>query len=136
MTLTQTLPILAALAFGAYALVLSVGAPPKLRNAWVGPAVLSAVLLGFSLVTVAREGLIQFWINHTSDLTGNQVWFDLLLAIGLGLAILVPRARAAGMAPLPWVLLTAATGCIGLFAMAARVLYLEQASGARTASGA
>jgi hypothetical protein len=41
----------------------------------------------------------------------------------------MPRARALGMRPLPWLLLVVCTGSIGLCAMFARVLYLQEAKG-------
>jgi hypothetical protein len=63
-------------------------------------------------------------------LWGVQIWLDLLQAALVGFVLLVPRARAQGMRPVPWLLGVAATGSIGLMAMVARVLYLE----ARTAT--
>ena len=62
-----------------------------------------------------------------------QIWFDLLCAIGIGWALLAPRARAAGIVPWPWLALTLALGSIGLLAMQARVLYRESAASAATA---
>ena len=62
-----------------------------------------------------------------------QIWFDLLCSIGVGWALLAPRARAAGMTPWPWLVLTLAVGGIGLLATLARVLYREGQSATATA---
>ena len=47
-------------------------------NAWKLPALMSAAFLAFSVVAVFKEGPVGFWYNHTQNLWGNQVWFDLL----------------------------------------------------------
>lgn len=94
---------------------------------WMAPAALSAAFAIYSTMTAVREGPTGFWPEHTRNLWGNQIWFDLLLAAGVACAVLAPRARTAGMRLLPWLLLVAATGSIGLCAMFARVLYLEGA---------
>jgi hypothetical protein len=71
---------------------------------------------------------VGFWPVHTASLWGNQVWFDLLLAVSIGWFLLVPPARALGMPLGRWLLLVASSGCIGLLAMLARVLYLQEAA--------
>jgi hypothetical protein len=48
-----------------------------------------------------------------------------LLAVGVALAMLVPKARALGMNVPGWCLLVVATGSIGLLAMLARVSFLS-----------
>jgi hypothetical protein len=123
MTFVSTAPIIAALLL-AVTLVLKATAAAR-RPAWLLPAALSAAFLGFSLLAVWREGPTGFWPVHTSSLWGNQVWFDLLLAVWIGWVLILPRARAAGMAALPWAGLVLATGCIGFLAMLARLLWLE-----------
>jgi hypothetical protein len=92
---------------------------------WVVPATVCALFLGWSLYTVAAEGPLGFWPNHTQNAWGNQVWFDLLIAVGIGWALLLPRAKAAGMRLAPWLVLILCSGCIGLAAMFARCRYLE-----------
>jgi hypothetical protein len=92
---------------------------------WTLPALLSAALAVFSAWTIAAEGPAGFWSNHASNLWGNQVWFDLILSLGLGWALILPRARALRMRLVPWAVLLVATGSIGLFALVARVLWLE-----------
>lgn len=68
--------------------------------------------------------------NHSMNLWGTQVWYDLLISVSLALFFILPRARAAGMKPLPWVLFVAATASIGLLAMVARLWWLENNHGA------
>lgn len=133
--LSDSLPLLAALGFVAYALRLALSRPPSPHrpengsipgpNAWLAPAVLGAAFLAWSLAAVIVEGPTGFWTEHTRNLWGNQIWFDLLLAAGTALAFLVPEARRLGMRPLPWVIAVACTGCIGLMAMLARMLFLK-----------
>lgn len=93
---------------------------------WPVPAALSAGFLGFSVLAVWREGPLGFWALHSASLWGNQVWFDLLLAAGIGWTLILPRARAANMVLWPWALLVLSTGCIGFLAMLARLLWLER----------
>lgn len=88
-------------------------------------AALSAAFAGFSAVTIYREGVVQVWTNHTLNLWGVQVWWDLLFATGTALYFITPRARAGGMALLPWYAFVMATASIGLLAMAARLFWLE-----------
>ena len=94
-------------------------------SGWIWPAGLGAVFLLVSLWAVAQEGLLQFWVNHTTTLVGNQVWFDLLIAVSLSFYLLAPRARAVGMALLPWAIAVILTASIALLPMLARVLWLE-----------
>lgn len=96
----------------------------KLR--WMLPAGLGALFLIFSLVTVGREGLFQFWVNHTTDFTGNQVWFDLIFAVTIAFYLIAPRARAVGMPLMPWALAVILTACIALLPMLARLIWLEE----------
>jgi hypothetical protein len=139
--LPQIIPICAVLAFLAYSLWL-VFFPPKINAAkipppppslqpsrsydWLIPASLALGFLGFSLWTIWQEGPLGFWPNHIQNLWGNQVWIDLLCALGVGLWFLVPAARQVAMRPLPWVLLVFISGTIGLLAMLARILYLRR----------
>ena len=125
MTATELLPIAAVgglIAFMIYVLATSSAAKP---SSWVFPAALSATFLIFSLITTFSEGILGFWDNHTLNLWGNQVWFDLLLAIGIGWYFVHPRAKALGMKTPFWLALILATGCIGLLAMVARYFYLR-----------
>lgn len=126
MSLTQVLPVLAYA--GACLAVLGVALGLRSANTarWLIPAGLASMFLAFSLVTIGREGLVQFWDNHTNNLTGNQVWFDLLLSVGIGFYLLAPRARSVGMRLVPWAIAVVATASIALLPMLARVIWLEQ----------
>jgi hypothetical protein len=129
MTLLQILPILV---YGAtivtiFAAAASSGdARPGL---WRLPAVVGAAFILFSLITVAQEGVIQFWVNHTTTWAGNQVWFDLLFAVAISFGLMLPRARSVGMRPFPWAIAVVATACVALLPMLARVLWLEERQG-------
>lgn len=126
MSLLQILPVLALL--GCVSTILAIAAGRRVTDQvrWILPAALGAIFAGFSGITVAQEGLIQFWLNHTSDLSGNQVWFDLLFAVTIGFYLIAPRARAVGMPLMPWAIAVTLTACIALLPMLARVVWLEQ----------
>ncbi|MBX7513036.1 hypothetical protein K3179_00600 [Qipengyuania sp. GH38] len=95
----------------------------------VGSAILAAALAAgfgaFTAVTIANEGVLLVWTNHTQNLWGVQVWWDLLCAVVLAVFLIAPRARTAGMRMIPWILFVAATASIGLLAMVARLFWLE-----------
>lgn len=104
----------------------------------IGNAALAASLAaGFAALTgltIWSEGLWLVVENHTLNLWGIQVWYDLLFSVGIALFFILPRARAVGMNVLPWILLVALTASIGLLAMAARLFWLERAGVSDTAS--
>ncbi|MBY6014729.1 hypothetical protein KUV75_07430 [Qipengyuania gaetbuli] len=97
---------------------------PKIGSATLAAA-LAAGFAAFTAVTIAREGVLLVWTNHTENLWGVQVWWDLLFAVGIAVFLIAPRARAAGMNLVPWLLFVAATASIGLLAMVARLFWLE-----------
>ena len=123
MTLLQILPVLAYLAAAATILAAALGRDPLAPGALLAVAGLFAA---FTAWTLAVEGLTMFWTNHTTSLAGNQVWFDLLIAVVLVFVLLVPRARAAGMAPLPWGIAVIATASLALLPFLARLIWLER----------
>ncbi len=126
MTLTSILPLISVGLFIIIAItIISKDSAPS-KNAWVFPALLSTVFAGFSIWAIAAEGPLGFWPNHIQNLWGNQVWFDLLIAIGIGLYLLAPKAKALGMRLPIWLLFICGTGCIGLLAMLSRYLYLQE----------
>ena len=96
------------------------------QRAWLLPAGLSAAFLVWSLMSVAREGPFGFWAEHTRNLWGNQIWFDLLFAVAIAWSLIVPKAQALGMRVWVWMIFVVTTGCIGLLAMMARYLYLNE----------
>jgi hypothetical protein len=101
-------------------------AGPRLgARAWLIPAALSLLFLILSVDVVVKAGPLGFWTEHLRGPWGAQIWCDLLLAAGTAVALLLPRARAVGMRPVPWMLAVLASGSIGLLAMTARCLFLE-----------
>jgi hypothetical protein len=100
----------------------------RLKNGWLFPAALSIAFLLFSLQAIISEGALGFWPEHTLNLWGNQIWFDLLLAVGIGWFLVVPQAKVQGMRLFPWLVLIVCTGSIGFLAMIARMLYLQEHS--------
>ena len=125
------LPFLA-LMIGGLACALVAIATVLLRPGAQGNPVLAAALAaGFSAFTaipIWAEGVWPVVINHTSNLWGVQVWWDLLFSLTIALFFVAPRARAAGMNLLPWTLFIAATASIGLLVMCARLFWLERAA--------
>ncbi len=95
-------------------------------NAWLVPAILCIVFLVFSLFTIAQEGPLGFWPNHSETFWGNQVWIDLLLAIGIAIYFIAEQAKSLGLRVAPWLLLVLCTGSIGVLAFFARVLYVRE----------
>ncbi|MCZ8182409.1 MAG: hypothetical protein O9322_05515 [Beijerinckiaceae bacterium] len=125
MRLVEVLPLLTGIGLVAALFTISIRNEGFGRSAWVVPAALSALFLGWSVTAAVVEGPLGFWAEHTRNLWGNQIWFDLLLAVVVGWFLIVPRARAMKMNVLPWMALVVATGSIGFLAMASRLLYLE-----------
>ncbi|MGR3514989.1 MAG: hypothetical protein ACU0GG_19685 [Paracoccaceae bacterium] len=126
MTLLHILPAIAYLSAIVLVLRIATGARASDSVRWALPATLGALFLIFSLVTLAQDGLLQFWVNHTTNFAGNQVWFDLVMAIAIAFYLIAPRARAVGMPLLPWGIAVVATACIALLPMLARLVWLEQ----------
>jgi hypothetical protein len=90
-------------------------------------AILSAGFAGFTAITIAAEGVFPVILNHTSNLWGVQVWWDLLFSLGIAYVLILPRARAQGMNLPLWTALILATASIALLAMCARLFWLERA---------
>lgn len=124
-SLYEILPWFAALGFIVVGATQALGRPP-VRGSWVVPAGFAALLLAWSLFTIMREGFAAVWVEHTRNAWGNQIWFDLLMAAGLAFVLLLRRTRAVGMRSLPWLALVAVSGSVGLYAMLARCMFLEQ----------
>lgn len=97
-------------------------------------AALSAGFAGLTAVTIWSEGVWLVVENHTLNLWGVQVWYDLLFSVGIALFFVLPRARAAGMNVLPWIVFVALTASIGLLAMVARLFWLERSAAASAAA--
>ena len=126
MNLVTAAPYAAGIAFVVFALSYSSGLIVLRRNAWMLPAGLAVAFLAWSLAAIVLEGPLGFWTEHTRNLWGIQIWFDLLLAGSMALTFIVPKAKAVGMNPVIWVVLMFLTGSIALLAMTARLLYLQE----------
>lgn len=127
---TSWIPVAAVTLFLMYTLSL-LAAAHRRRGAWLLPAAASLAFLAFSTVAILQEGPLGFWPEHVRNLWGNQIFMDLLLLGAAGFTLVLPRVRAVGMRPLPWLLLSACLGSIGFLAMMARLLYLEERVGSR-----
>ena len=92
---------------------------------WFLPLAAAVMFFLWSLHALAEGGIRGVWAEHVRNAWGNQIWFDLLMAVGLAWVLLLPRIKRVGMRPLPWLLAVAATGCVGLYLMLARCLFLE-----------
>lgn len=97
---------------------------PTNGNSWLAAA-LCGLFAGFTAVQIASEGVVMFFTNHTHNLTGLQVWWDLVMSVLIALFFILPRARKQGMNVLPWALVICATASIGLLATCARLFWLE-----------
>lgn len=93
-------------------------------------AMLSAGFAAYTAVQIWQDGVEMFWTNHTQNLTGIQVWWDLIICVMIALLFVAPRARKMGMNVPLWGLSVACTASIGLLAMVARLFWLEQAAAA------
>lgn len=126
-SLYGVVPVIAAGLF-----IIAVAAPliaPQLANRperlWPLPLVAGLLFLAWSLHALREGGLQEVWAEHTRSAWGNQIWIDLLMAVSLAWTLLAPRIRRVGMHPAPWLLAVLLTGCIGLYLMMARCLFLE-----------
>ena len=114
---------------GLIALLYILIAKPVTGNPIV-PAMLSAGFFAYTAVQIWQDGIVMFWTNHTANLTGIQVWWDLVMCLMIALLFVAPRARKMGMNVPLWALFVGTTASIGLLAMVARLFWLERASAA------
>lgn len=136
---TALTPLLALFAGGFIAVLIAIAVLVR-QGRKVGSAALAAALCGgfaaYTAGTIYSDGLLPILANQSTNMWGVQVWWDLLIAITLGLFLIAPRARAQGMNLPLWTVLVVATASIGLLAMAARLFWLEQAAAAQDATTA
>lgn len=125
MTITRILPIIAGCLAVLFVLY-NVFEDGEMKKSWVVPALFSLLFFAFSIASIISEGPLDFWPEHTRNMWGNQIWFELLIAVCIGWFFITPKAKALGMKLLPWGLIVLGTGCIGFTAMVARVLYLQE----------
>ncbi len=98
------------------------------RGSAILAAMLSAGFGGYTAVQIWADGVVMFWTNHTANLTGVQVWWDLVFSVLIALFFIIPRARTVGMNIWPWAVFVGLTASVGLLAMAARLFWLENAA--------
>lgn len=115
------------------ALFIAIGLAAALRRGggsgtarWRIPALLAAGFFALSLIPISTGGPFGFWGEHIRNDWNNQIFLDLLLCAGCAWFLLLDRARAVSLQVLPWFLAIACLGSIGLLAMLARVLFLEE----------
>ncbi|MBP8000371.1 MAG: DUF2834 domain-containing protein [Chloroflexi bacterium] len=73
-------------------------------------------LIAFLILTIMavwQHGYLGIFTQQFQNYAGVQVFVDLVIALTLFLIWLWNDAKAAGRNPIPWVLLTLATGSIG-----------------------
>lgn len=109
-------------------LVLYLATSKKYAESAVLAAALGAGFAAFTAVTIWAEGIMPVYLNHSTNLWGVQVWYDLLISVVIALLFVVPRARKQAMNVPLWVLLVGATASIGLLGMVARLFWLEQSN--------
>lgn len=119
------LPLISLIIFPIVTITMMVKANQPRNIKWIIPAAFCLAFLAFSIVAISTEGPLGFWANHTQDYWGNQVWLDLLLALGVSWCLLVPKAKELGMKLPLWLLFIACSGSIGMLAMFSRSLYLQ-----------
>lgn len=95
------------------------------RLAWWVPLLASLLFLAYTVVTVMQEGPMAVLTAISASWWSNQIWMDLLLAVAIGWVLILPRARALGMQPWPWLVLVFCSGSIGFLLMLSRLLYLQ-----------
>ena len=129
MSLVSILPVLAGILYILFMVFIIYKDQTSQKWSWIFPALLSLLFLFFTLLAVFSEGPTGFWTEHIRNMWGNQIWFDLLLAAGIGWLLIVPQAKALNMRLPLWLVLIVSTGCIGFLAMVARMLYLREHHG-------
>jgi hypothetical protein len=78
--------------------------------------ILAVTLIAFLVLTtmaVLQHGYVGIFTQQFQSYGGAQVLIDLVIALSLFLVWMWKDARTAGRNPLPWLLLTLATGSIG-----------------------
>ena len=121
-----TLEILFVLgAVGALPAILLLALRGRVQESWWLAAALGVAFIAFSAIPIAQEGYLGFLPNHTQDLWGTQVWYDLVICVVISLVFIVPRAKAVGMRVPLWVIAVGLTASISLLPMVARLFWLE-----------
>jgi hypothetical protein len=79
----------------------------------IGLAFTLIAFLVLTVVAVGQHGYLGIFTQQFEQVGGIQVLVDLVIALSLFLVWMWNDAKAAGRNPLPWLLLTLATGSIG-----------------------
>lgn len=114
--------------------ILSILAAKRETGSTAVAALLFAAFGAFTAVQIGREGVVGFFTNHTQNLTGLQVWWDLVQCAIIALFLIAPRARKVGMNLPLWALFVGTTASVGLLAMCARLFWLEKQTGEHAAA--
>jgi hypothetical protein len=131
MEITLT-PFIALVAGGLVAALVALGYILTKMKVTGSPALAAALGAGFAAytaVTIYSGGVMPLIANQTANMWGVQVWWDLLLSLGIALFLIAPRAHKQGMNLTLWMLFVVVTASIGLLAMCARLFWLETANG-------
>ena len=124
MTTLETLFLLGAA--GSLPATLTLALRGRVQERWWIAALLAVGFIAFSAVPIMQEGYLGFLPNHTQNLWGTQVWYDLVICVVVAMVFIVPRAKAAGMLVPLWVLAVGLTASIALLPMVARLFWLER----------
>lgn len=124
MTTLETLFLLGAA--GSLPAMLTLALRGRVQERWWIAALLAVGFIAFSAVPIMQEGYLGFLPNHTQNLWGTQVWYDLVICVVVAMVFIVPRAKAAGMLVPLWVLAVGLTASIALLPMVARLFWLER----------
>lgn len=126
MPITHIAPVIAAIILIGALITITAREGRPFKGAWKFAALGCVLFTVWSLWAVVTEGPFGFWPEHIRNLWGNQIWFDLLLAVTVAWAMLIGPAKRLGMNLWLWMIFIICTGSIGLTATAARYLYLRE----------
>jgi hypothetical protein len=98
-----------------------------MKHVWLIPTAASIAFLLFTVWVVMTEGPLGFLAEHSRNAWGAQIGIDLFNSLMVALVLAVPIARRQRVRAWPWVVLTCATGSIGIFAFMARIAYVRYA---------
>lgn len=130
MELTSIVPVLAALVAVTTFVVIVRTSDAAPRRWWL-PALPLALFALWSVGAVVVDGPGGFWPEHVGTLWEVQIWMDLLLMASAAWWLALPRLRATGASPWPWLVLVFATGSIGMLSLLLWIRRAEVRPGAR-----
>ncbi len=99
-----------------------------MKHLWILCSALSVAFFFLTAYVIATEGPLGFVTEHSRNGWGIQIGIDLFSAATVALCFLAAAGRRLHLRTWPYVVLVLCTGSIGLFAWAARILYLRQYS--------